>query len=203
MPHAPRPEPFELRTPAHFRALGSPARTDLLRALVDLSPATAADLAAALGKRVTALYRHLDVLADAGLVRVVGEEGEGAARRRVYAAVAQRYRVAEGRLQRSALRAYADAIAGDLRLAERCLRTAIEDLGRADTGPDRSAWAVSGSFWLTPEMLAALNERLDGAVADLGFTPPAPGARRVGVSIAVYPLDPAEPVTRTRRGTAR
>ncbi|MES9604543.1 metalloregulator ArsR/SmtB family transcription factor [Actinomadura sp. NPDC000929] len=82
MPHPDQPE---LVAQAVFSALADPTRRGILAELAARGPATATDLAARLPISRQAIAKHLDLLADAGLVRA--EPGE---RRRI------RYRLQTG-----------------------------------------------------------------------------------------------------------
>jgi DNA-binding transcriptional ArsR family regulator len=77
----PRPDPEEVAA-AVFTALAEPTRRSILGALATRGPSTATDLAALLPISRQAITKHLELLADAGLV--LAEPGE---RRRI------RYRV--------------------------------------------------------------------------------------------------------------
>ncbi len=77
----PRPDP-EAVAEAVFAALAEPTRRGILSALAAHGPSTATDLAALLPISRQAIAKHLELLADAGLV--LAEPGE---RRRI------RYRV--------------------------------------------------------------------------------------------------------------
>ena len=70
-PGAAPPEPLVLHSPAHFRALGHPLRHRLLN-LLRQRPATLAQLASALGSTKGTVGYHVQLMVDAGLVRLAG-----------------------------------------------------------------------------------------------------------------------------------
>lgn len=70
-PGAPPPEPLVLNSPAQFRALGHPLRHRLLN-LLRQRPATLAQLASALGSTKGTVGYHVQLMVDAGLVRLAG-----------------------------------------------------------------------------------------------------------------------------------
>ena len=67
----PPPDQLVLHTPAHFRALGHPLRHRLLN-LLRQRPATLAQLASALGSTKGTVGYHVQLMVDAGLVRLAG-----------------------------------------------------------------------------------------------------------------------------------
>jgi DNA-binding transcriptional ArsR family regulator len=69
-PGAP-PDALVLHSPAHFRALGHPLRHRLLN-LLRQRPATLAQLASALGSTKGTVGYHVQLMMDAGLVRLAG-----------------------------------------------------------------------------------------------------------------------------------
>jgi DNA-binding transcriptional ArsR family regulator len=69
MPHA-SPDPFVLRSPAHFKALGHPVRHRIVN-LLRQRPATLRQLTAALAMPKGTVAYHAGVLQDAGMVQVV------------------------------------------------------------------------------------------------------------------------------------
>jgi DNA-binding transcriptional ArsR family regulator len=69
-PGAP-PDVLVLHSPAHFRALGHPLRHRLLN-LLRQRPATLAQLASALGSTKGTVGYHVQLMMDAGLVRLAG-----------------------------------------------------------------------------------------------------------------------------------
>lgn len=68
---APSPDPLVLNSPAHFRALAHPLRHRLLNVLRQ-RPATLAQLAAALGSTKGTVGYHVQLMVDAGLIRLAG-----------------------------------------------------------------------------------------------------------------------------------
>ena len=65
------PEPLVLQTPAHFKALGHPARHRIVNVLRQ-RPATLGQLASATGLAKGTISFHMRVLREAGLVQMAG-----------------------------------------------------------------------------------------------------------------------------------
>lgn len=66
-------EPLVLQTPAHFKALGHPARHRIVNILRQ-RPATLGQLASAMGLAKGTISFHVRVLREAGLVRLAGTQ---------------------------------------------------------------------------------------------------------------------------------
>ncbi len=180
---------FELKTVKHFEALRSGLRRVIVRVGGELGEFSVGDLAEHTGRRKTALYRHVKILVDAGLLIEVGERGEGRKREAVYSPAADSFYTTDAPLPPGASRALADAIATDLRLADRSVRRSLSSGEAVAGGASRDTWCGTMFGWLTPTQLRELNklameifDPFDGGV-------PRPGTRHYGVSVVVYPLD--------------
>jgi DNA-binding transcriptional ArsR family regulator len=119
----PRPDP-EAVAQAVFAALAEPTRRSILGALATHGPSTATDLAALLPISRQAITKHLELLADAGLV--LAEPGE---RRRI------RYRVNAAPM--TIAQAYLAALARDWDSKLAGLQRALA--GRAAQSPSEPA----------------------------------------------------------------
>src|SRR5215469_8082096 len=80
---------------AQLESLTSPVRLAIIQRLEIDREATARELAERMGRPVTALYHHLKLLEDAGLVRVVGERTGPRRNQAVYAMIADHLSSAE------------------------------------------------------------------------------------------------------------
>jgi DNA-binding transcriptional ArsR family regulator len=135
------PGELVLRSPAHFRALGHPLRHRLFN-LLRQRPATLAQLAAALGSTKGTVGYHVQLMLDAGVVRLAGT-------RRVRGGTERYYEPAGGDLRH-------DPDAAD--------RTAfLVDAARGEMLPHRPGdedFAVLRHLWLTPAQARDLAGRL-------------------------------------------
>ena len=75
-----------------LRLLTDPLKLKLLQQFGE-APGTARSAAEALGEKVTRLYRHVDALADAGLLEVIAETPKRGTVERTFRAVAERFEV--------------------------------------------------------------------------------------------------------------
>ena len=79
-----------IRDLEQVRLLSDPFKLRLLHAFA-AGPRTTKQVAAELGENVTKLYRHVDALADAGLLEIVREQQKRGAVERTFKAVAERF----------------------------------------------------------------------------------------------------------------
>lgn len=86
------PEPLVLRTPAHFKALGHPARHRIVNVLRQ-RPATLGQLASAMGLAKGTIGFHMRVLREAGLVQVSGTRHVRGGTEQHFALVSTRFTV--------------------------------------------------------------------------------------------------------------
>jgi len=184
-----RADVFELRTAEHFEALRSGLRRVLVRVATTMGEFSVGELAERTGRRKTALYRHVKILADAGLLVEVGERGEGRRRERLYRAASTDFATTEGPLPPGAAKGLCDAISADLRLADRCVRASIESGDAVAGGPSADTWCGATFAWLTPAQLRELNRAALAMLTSCDNRPPKPGTRQFGVSVVVYPID--------------
>jgi DNA-binding transcriptional ArsR family regulator len=83
---------YRIGTLDHVRLLSDPLKLRILQILAERE-STAREIAAALGDKVTRLYRHVDALLDAGLIEVSRETPKRGTIERTFRAVARRFEV--------------------------------------------------------------------------------------------------------------
>ena len=67
-----RPRSHPVTSPATWEILVSPARAEIVEAIRLLGPCSAAEIAESIGRHADTLYRHLDLLIEAGFVVEAG-----------------------------------------------------------------------------------------------------------------------------------
>ncbi|WDG18783.1 ArsR/SmtB family transcription factor [Microbacterium sp. Clip185] len=171
------------------RALAHPLRSRILSRLRTHGPATATELAAALGTNSGATSYHLRALGEVGLVT---DTGEGEGRRREWRAASERHswvnsdfagdedaRTALAWLSRDYVRQFATGAERWLDAAEHWPAEWVDVLGLSD-----------GFLTVTPEQTAAFSAELADLMAryrDAGAADPR--ARRIHVTSFARPLD--------------
>ncbi|MBM4007592.1 MAG: helix-turn-helix domain-containing protein [Planctomycetes bacterium] len=118
------PEPQKLWSPKQWRAMCSAVRYELYLLLEQLAPCSVSELAAAGGRGAAGLYRHLEVMADAGILIRAGQRKAGRRWGRIYD------------LNRESGMPMCDPQTGagvkdDIKLCSAMMRAAIRDYGRA------------------------------------------------------------------------
>lgn len=147
---------FVIARPAQIGVLASAARQEIADTLDALGgEASAAELAAQLGRPVDGLYYHLKLLARAGLIRELADTGEG---RRYRIAPRPRLRYRPGRT--GSARAVARVTASLLSIAGRDFAAALTRPRTAVSGPRRELWAARVKGWVSDADLAEINRTL-------------------------------------------
>lgn len=77
-------EPQKLWSPKQWSAMRSAVRYELYLLMEQLAPCSVSELAAAGGRGAAGLYRHLEVMADAGILIRAGQRKAGRRWERVY-----------------------------------------------------------------------------------------------------------------------
>ena len=167
--------------------LTSGVRQEIADILSQMEHATVAELAAILGRPADALYYHLRLLKQAGLVKAAGNYGLNGRREALYSAAGRELRIDFAAARQTAVQSLG-AIAGAMsRLGARDLRRALEDESVAVAGAGRELWMKRKTGWMTPEQL----RQIGTAIEELGSTmsPPVEGARLYGVTVMFTPLN--------------
>ncbi|MCE9571851.1 MAG: helix-turn-helix domain-containing protein [Deltaproteobacteria bacterium] len=159
-----KPRPAAIAQPATIALLASAARQELVDTLEALGgTATAAELAAQLGRPVDGLYYHLARLRKGGLIEELAGRsaaGRGERRFRIVAprgrALALAYRPDDPRNTR----AVRTVVASMLRIARRDFDRAIARPDAVVRGPRRELWAARGQGWLTAAEVTRANQLL-------------------------------------------
>ena len=179
---------FLISRPAQIRALASAARQDIIDAVVAIGPASAPEIALALGRRPDALYYHLRVLTRVGLLRTEGV-ASGAAR------AAARYDV-PGRpmsirydlSDRASALALTNVTASMLRSAGRGFARATTRRSTRVGGPQRELWAARTRGWLTRDQLEEVNRIMSRLIQLLSSGTPPEDACAYEVTFVLSPV---------------
>ena len=181
------PDDFRL-TPEAVKVLAHPLRSRLLGTLRRGGPATATTLASALSTNSGATSYHLRKLESVGLV---ADTGEGTGKQRLWRAATSSHSWAPSELSDDE-----DAATALSWLQRDYLRLLSTDFGHwldvAEAWP--SEWqdaAGLGDSWLSlnPEQLTALKADLDELFERYRKAGGGPGARRVAIWHAAFPLE--------------
>jgi predicted ArsR family transcriptional regulator len=173
-----------------LRLISFGPRRDIVAVLANDTDLSARDIAGRLGRRVTALYRHLDLLSEAGLILQSGTragpkrpEALFALAARTYQPSPRVYASAEGR------RAMGQAGARYASAAARKLARAVESGGARPFAADANVAFYNTDLQLDRSGLVEFNERLHAfldSVRDLRV-PGDDGLEQITLTVLVAP----------------
>jgi DNA-binding transcriptional ArsR family regulator len=166
---------FALTTPAQVRALGNPLRTTILGLLHERA-ATVTELAAAVARPKSTVAHHVNVLTDAGLVRVVRTRRVRAIEERFYGRTARLFYVSD---ERDADGEALPTDFNDFEVAARESATAFRD---------RRLWGFIRHARLPEERAAEFWERIASLVREFDELPRS-GDTVYGFAVGIYPTD--------------
>jgi DNA-binding transcriptional ArsR family regulator len=170
-----------------IEALSNPIRQDIGDRLGALGPCSVAVLAAALGCRPTALYRHLQALKKVGLVQSVRKTGARGRPAIQYRTIAPLVRWARAPRRPENRRPMARAARAMTRQAAKDYALGFDAPHWRLEGPGRNHWVFRLVATLSPPRLKKINALLD-RVAVLAYTPdPNPGPL-VSISCVLAPV---------------
>ena len=152
--------------PEAIAALQSAARQRLLDRLEAIGPASAAELAAAIGVEPDRVYYHLKKLEGVGLVAASGTRGEGRTREALWDLAHRRWHLAYAPEDPNAVQAIDKLTAAMLRQAQRDFSEGWTSPAIAVRGKRRTQWSLRLEGRLDADQVAALNGHLQ-AIADL------------------------------------
>jgi predicted ArsR family transcriptional regulator len=188
---------YWISRPEQLSALKSPLRQDILDHLVALGPLPVRTLAAGLGCNTTAIYRHLQILEQVGLVASVHTSGELGRPAGVYRAIAPIVRTARAPRDPRNRKVMASAAkATALRAAREYGEAFSSDEWRID-GAQRNHWLVRLLAAPSRQKLERINGLLD-QIVELIWTPdPDPGPP-VHVTWIISPALPSKKAGRSK-----
>ena len=151
-----------IRTAKQLRALRTPLRQEIVRALTRLGAASVRELADELGREPATLYYHVHALVKAGLVRDDGLRKLGGRPEKLYSLVAQRILIDRDSASRPFLSALLELNRSTLRTAERELEASV--MARRTGEPDDTTMLLRLSSRLKPRDAARAAAMLRGAL---------------------------------------
>ena len=156
---------YHIDRPDQIRALASAARQDIVDAVTAIGPATAPEVARALGRTPDGLYFHLRALTKVGLLKQ-GEQPNVQGRMvAAYDVPGRPMRIRYDLSAGAGARAVSRVTGSMLRTANRGFaRAASRGKARVD-GPRRELWAARTRGWLSPKALEEVNRNLTRIIA--------------------------------------
>ena len=179
-------ETYKIKDLQQIRLLSDPLKLELLKAFAE-SDKTTKDAARVLGESVTKLYRHVDALADAGLLEIVQETRKRGAVERTFRAVAKRFEADQSLFHGEQAADGLSAVREVLRAGEAEI---LQALAASDPEGDEDMILTRLQIKASPERLAELR----GSLADWLESVQAEGdtdvaeAAEAGLLVAFYPV---------------
>jgi DNA-binding transcriptional ArsR family regulator len=184
-----------IKSPRQIKALASAARQDIVDALESAGPCTVRELAGLLGRRPDALYYHLRVLNEVGLIAQFASEdnGEAGATVDVLSRPLHLHYDLGDRANRDGVCRVVGAMA---RNAQRDFRRAFLPGVSEVTGPARDLWAGRCQGWLTEEDMREVNRLLSRilSIVRARQAPKRQSAKRREITFILAPLPSRRPV---------
>lgn len=161
--------PYVVRSHEQLQALASPGREDIIDAVTVLGPCGVTEIARFIGRSRHALYYHVKVLRDRGLLVETQVEGRGAKPTANYDLPGRPFLVRYDLSSPKSRRAVIAIGRARFRSGQRGFVRACSSTGAVVEGPRRNLWVAHWKGWLTVRDLGKAN-RLLAELVDV-FTP--------------------------------
>lgn len=180
-----------------IQALAAPARQEIIDALISSGPASATDIAAALGRAADSLYYHIRKLEKVGLVVVVETRRCGRRDEAVYDVPGRPMRIDYDLSDRRVAAAVVDIMGAMLRITQRDFSEAVAEGTAKIGGPHRNLWGGRVKGWISKAGLREINRHLR-RVSEIVLSPDREAEG--GLHSLTFVLTPLEPKLRKRGG---
>jgi DNA-binding transcriptional ArsR family regulator len=168
-------------------ALTSSIRQEIVDALSQIGTVPVSELAATLGRPADALYYHLRVLRNAGLVLRAGFQGEGVRKEELIQSVSSDLKLHYEPGKGGNTREITSIVGSMLRLGIRDFQRAFQTEGVTVSGSGRELWALRRTGWLTSDEILSVNRAIEELVSTV--SKPRGKGRLYGITILFTPLD--------------
>ena len=198
MPRKRRTEPPQaihwIRDPATIEVLASPLRQRLLDRLESRGPCSVRELADALGRRPDALYYHVKLLIEHGLIREVEQRATGTSPESVYDLCHRRWHIAYEPDDPQHASALAKVTKQVLRAAAQDFAAGLDHADARGRGPTRNLWSLRLEAHLDEAEQRALVGHLEAIVALLRKPKRGRTGQLTALTWVLAPLgDPTDP----------
>lgn len=169
-------------SPAQLRAMASTSRAEIISALAQHGSQSARDLAAYLGRPVSGLYHHIDLLERAGLLRQIATRATSRRPEKVYALASEQLSSRSAVQSRAGRSALAKVARRFLIASARSVADALNADAGVTEGPSRDTAVRRIQVRLDRRALAQFNSELDRL---LERTQANSGARGKGIELTI------------------
>lgn len=176
-----------IRTEKQLAVLACAARQEIVDVLAEMGTVSVAEIAAALGRPADALYFHLRVLKESGLVKQAGYRVREGRKEALYRTVARELALHYEPQSGNNRRAVTAIVSSMLRLGTRDFARAFRRGDVVVSGPHREIWAARKTGRLSRAEMPRVNRSIQ-QVLDAVSKPNANG-RLYGITVILTPLD--------------
>jgi len=188
--------PYVIRARAQVRALASPARQEIVDALVAAGPCPIAELAAHTGRAPDSLYFHINRLMKVGLVIERTPRATGKRPAAVYDVPGRP--LVLGYASLSGAHDLPAVVSAALRLADRDFARAIKLGGATVEGPRRTLWGGRAKGWVGPDEIEEINRLIARVFEVVHSARPGQGRSPQSFTFVLAPVRPSRRAPRPR-----
>ncbi len=186
-----------------IRALTTPARQEIIDALLSSGPISVSEIAAVLGRPADSLYHHIRILQKKGLVVAAEVRRRGRRDEVVYDVPGRPMRIDYDLGNRKVSAGIIGAIGAMLRIAQRDFKEAVAAGTAAVDGPYRDLWAARLKGWIGRPQLKRINGHLQGICKIMLSLKRQPESQLLSLAFVIAPLEPNTRARKRGRSTSR
>jgi len=194
---------YKISRPDQIRALTTPARQEIIDALLSSGPASVSETALALGRPADSLYHHIRILKQKGLVVAAEVRRRGRRDEVVYDVPGRPMRIDYDLGNRKVSAGIIGVIGAMLRIAQRDFNEAVAAGTAAVDGPVRDLWAARLKGWIGRPQLKRINDHLQAICKIMLSLKRQPEGRLLSLAFVIAPLEPNTRVGKRGRSTSR
>jgi DNA-binding transcriptional ArsR family regulator len=194
---------YRISRPDQIRALTTPARQEIIDALLSSGPASVSEIAAVLGRPADSLYHHIRILQKKGLVVAAEVRRRGRRDEVVYDVPGRPMRIDYDLGNRKVSAGIIGAIGAMLRIAQRDFKEAVAAGTAAVDGPYRDLWAARLKGWIGRPQLKRINGHLQGICKIMLSLKRQPESQLLSLAFVIAPLEPNTRARKRGRSTSR
>jgi DNA-binding transcriptional ArsR family regulator len=173
-----------------IRALATPARQEIIDALLSSGPGSAKDIAGALGRPADSLYYHIRKLKRVGLLIEAESRRRGKRDETVFDVPGRPMRIDCDLGNRKVADGIVDALGAMLRITQRDFGEAVAHGAAVVDGPYRALWGGRVKGWISKAQLKEINQHLQEICKIVLFPRSRAGRDLHSLSFVLTPLEP-------------
>lgn len=172
--------------PKQLRAINSPIRNAIHTVVLNQKRASIRKIANQLGMKPASLYRHIEVLLEAGVITEEGTESTARRDAKVYASNLEH--IDDQHMSPAMLEAFSGFIRQAMKTSAERIIGAASSGDAATRGTKRNTCWRSPFSWLDDQQLKQLNDHIDAIMALMNNNERRDGTRLIGLTLGMYPM---------------